>query len=118
VAPATAEMRMAAEMPTTVAAATVAASSMTASSMTASSMATATFRNRITRGRQYGHQNNSGDPDIEFRHGTLTRRCAMNSRHRGVIEERKLDDMVPLWQQRNIGQAIAFHSSSWPGLTG
>jgi hypothetical protein len=67
VAPTTAEVRMAAEMPTTMAAttemcATVATTAMTATSMTA----TATFRSGITSGRQRGRENNDGNPDIEF----------------------------------------------------
>jgi hypothetical protein len=99
VAPTTAEVRMATEMSTTMAT-EMPPTTMAAATVTTSSMAAAAFRNGITRGRQYGHQNNGGDPNIEFRHGTLTRRCVMNSRHRGTNEERKPDDMVPLWQQK------------------
>jgi len=76
-APTTAEVRMAAEMPTTtemcatmttavmttaVMTTAVATTAMTATSMTA----TATFRSGITSGRQRGHENNDGNPDIEF----------------------------------------------------
>jgi hypothetical protein len=72
----TAEMRMAAEMPTTMTATAemcatmttavmttaVATTAMTATSMTAA----ATFRSGITSGRQHGRENNDGNPDIEF----------------------------------------------------
>jgi hypothetical protein len=76
VAPTTAEVRMAAEMPTTMTATTemcatmttaVMTTAMTTTAMTATSMtATATFRSGITRGRQHGRENNDGNPDIEF----------------------------------------------------
>jgi hypothetical protein len=76
VAPTTAEVRMAAEMPTTMTATpemcatmttavmttAVATTAMTATAMTA----TATFRSGITSGRQHGRENNDGNPDIEF----------------------------------------------------
>jgi hypothetical protein len=74
-APATAEMRTAAEMPTTMAAATemcapvttaVAATAMAAAAMaTAAMTATATFRGGVPSGRQHGRENNDGNPDIE-----------------------------------------------------
>jgi hypothetical protein len=81
VAPTTAEVRMAAEMPTTMAAATEMCATMTTTvmpttvmttavattSMTTTSMtATATFRGGIPNGRQQGHESNDGNPDIEF----------------------------------------------------
>jgi hypothetical protein len=76
VAPTTAEVRMAAEMPTTMTATTEMCATMTTAvmttavattAMTATSMtATATFRSGITSGRQHGRENNDGDPDIEF----------------------------------------------------
>jgi hypothetical protein len=76
VAPTTAEVRTAAEMPTTMAATTEMSATMTTAvmttavattSMTATSMtATATFRGGIPNGRQYGRENNDGNPDIEF----------------------------------------------------
>jgi hypothetical protein len=84
VAPTTTKVRMATEMPTTMAAEMP--TTMAAATVTSSSMAATTFRNGITSGRQHGHQDDSGDPNIEFRHGTLTRRCVMNSRHRGTIK--------------------------------
>jgi hypothetical protein len=76
VAPTTAEVRTAAEMPTTMAATTEMSATMTTAvmttavattSMTATSMtATATFRGGIPNGRQQGHESNDGNPDIEF----------------------------------------------------
>jgi hypothetical protein len=76
VAPTTAEVRMAAEMPTTMTATTEMCATMTTAvmttavattAMTATSMtATATFRSGITSGRQHGRENNDGNPDIEF----------------------------------------------------
>ncbi|WP_244567627.1 hypothetical protein [Bradyrhizobium erythrophlei] len=77
VAPTTAEVRMAAEMPTTMTAPTemcatmttavMTTAAMTTTAMTATSMtATATFRSGITSGRQHGRENNDGNPDIEF----------------------------------------------------
>jgi hypothetical protein len=81
VAPTTAEVRMAAEMPTTMTATTemcatmttavmttaVATTAVATTAMTATSMtATATFRSGITSGRQHGRENNDGNPDIEF----------------------------------------------------
>jgi hypothetical protein len=76
VAPTTAEVRAAAEMPTTMAATTEMCATMTTAvmttavattAMTATSMtATATFRSGITSGRQHGRENNDGNPDIEF----------------------------------------------------
>jgi hypothetical protein len=76
VAPTTAEVRMAAEMPTTMTATTEMCATMTTAvmttavattAMTATSMtATATFRCGITSGRQHGRENKDGDPDIEF----------------------------------------------------
>jgi hypothetical protein len=76
VAPTTAEVRMAAEMPTTMTATTEMCATMTTAvmttavattSMTATSMtATATFRSGISSGRQHGRENNDGNPDIEF----------------------------------------------------
>jgi hypothetical protein len=69
VAPTTAEVRTAAEMPTTMAATTEMCATMTTAvmttAMTATSM-TATFRGGIPSGRQHGRENNDGDPDIEF----------------------------------------------------
>jgi hypothetical protein len=94
VASTTAEVRMATEMTTTMPAEmpTTMAAAVTTAAMPAAS------RNGIAGGRQHGHQNDSGNPNIEFRHGTLTR--VMNSRHRGTNEERRPDVMVPLWQQK------------------
>jgi hypothetical protein len=76
VAPTTAEVRMAAEMPTTMTATTEMCATMTTAvmttavattAMTATAMtATATFRSGITSGRQHGRENNDGNPDIEF----------------------------------------------------
>ena len=76
VAPTTAEMCTAAEMPTTMAAATEMCATMTtavmttavaATSMAATSMtATATLRGGIPGGRQHGRENNDGNLDIEF----------------------------------------------------
>jgi hypothetical protein len=76
VAPTTAEVRTAAEMPTTMAATTEMCATMTTAvmttavataSMTATSMTTtATFRGGIPSGRQHGRENNDGNPDIEF----------------------------------------------------
>jgi hypothetical protein len=76
VAPTTAEVRTAAEMPTTMAATTEMCATMTTAvmttavattAMTATSMtATATFRGGIPSGRQHGRENNDGNPDIEF----------------------------------------------------
>jgi hypothetical protein len=75
VAPTTAEVRTAAEMPTTVAAATEMCATMTTTVMTTSVAptvmttavaATATFRGGIPSGRQHGRENNDGNPDIEF----------------------------------------------------
>jgi hypothetical protein len=76
VAPTTAEVRTAAEMPTTMAAAaemcatmttTVMTTAVATTSVTATSMtATATFRGGIPNGRQQGYENNDGNPDIEF----------------------------------------------------
>jgi hypothetical protein len=83
VAPTTAEVRTAAEMPTTMAATTemcatmttavmttaVATTAMTATSMTTTAVtATATFRGGIPGGRQHSRENNDGNPDIEFWH--------------------------------------------------
>jgi hypothetical protein len=74
VAPTTAEVRMAAEMPTTMTATTEMCATMTTAvmttavattAMTATSM-TATSRSGITSGRQHGRENNDGNPDIEF----------------------------------------------------
>jgi len=61
VAPTTAEVRMAAEMPTTEMPATM-TTAVTSTAMTA----TATFRGGISSGRQHGRENNDGHPDIEF----------------------------------------------------
>jgi hypothetical protein len=76
VAPTTAEVRMAAEMPTTMAATTEMCATMTTAvittavattSMTTTAVtATATFRSGIPSGRQHGRENNDGNPDIEF----------------------------------------------------
>jgi hypothetical protein len=71
VAPTTAEVRTAAEMPTTMAAATEMCATMTTTVMTTavattSMTATATFRGGIPNGRQQGHESNDGNPDIEF----------------------------------------------------
>jgi hypothetical protein len=76
VAPTTAEVRTAAEMPTTMAATTEMCATMTTAvmttavattAMTATAMtATATFRGGIPSGRQHGRENNDGNPDIEF----------------------------------------------------
>jgi hypothetical protein len=93
VAPTTAEVRMAAEMPammaattemcatmTTAVMTTAVATAMTATAMTAASMtATAAFGGGIPSGRQHGRENNDGNPD--FRHGTLKPRFATNPRH-------------------------------------
>jgi hypothetical protein len=69
VAPTTAEVRMAAEMPTTMAATTEMCATMATAVMTtavATTAMTATFRSGITSGRQHGRENNDGNPDIEF----------------------------------------------------
>jgi len=66
VAPATAEPRTAAEMPTTMTAATEMRATMTTARASTAMTATATFRSGITSGRQRGHENNDGNPDIEF----------------------------------------------------
>ena len=66
VAPSTAEVRTAAEMPTTMAATTEMRATMTSAVTTTAVTATATFRSGITSGRQRGHENNDGNPDIEF----------------------------------------------------
>ena len=79
VAPTTAEVRTAAEMPTTMAAATEMCATMTTAMMTTTVMTaavattamtatamTATFRGGIPGGRQHGRENNDGNPDIEF----------------------------------------------------
>jgi hypothetical protein len=76
VAPTTAEVRTAAEMPTTMAATTemratmtsaVTTSAVTTAAVTTTAVtATATFRSGIPSGRQHGHDNNDRDPDIEF----------------------------------------------------
>jgi hypothetical protein len=113
VASTTAEMRTARKMPTAMAAAAMEmrATAMTTTTVTTTTMTTATvtaaaaFRRGISGGRQHGGENKDGKPEIEFRHGTLTRRRATKSRHGAVIEERKLDDMVPLLQRRNIRRA-------------
>jgi hypothetical protein len=74
VTPTTAEVRTAAEMPTTMAATTEMCAAMTTAvmttavattAMTPTSM-TATFRSGITSGRQHGRENNNRNPDIEF----------------------------------------------------
>jgi hypothetical protein len=74
VAPTTAEVRTAAEMPTTMAATTEMCATMTTAvmttavattAMTATSM-TATFRGCIPGGRQHGRENNEANLDIEF----------------------------------------------------
>jgi hypothetical protein len=74
VRPTTAEVRTAAEMPTTMAAATemcatVPTTVMPTAVMTtavATTSMTATFRGGIPNGRQQGHESNDGNPDIEF----------------------------------------------------
>ena len=81
VAPTTAEVRTAAEMPTMMAAATEMCTTMTTTVMTpamaptvmttavatTAMTAAATFRDGIpTGGRQYGRENNDGNPNIEF----------------------------------------------------
>jgi len=76
VAPTTAEVRMAAEMSTMMAAATEMCATMTTAVMTTavattsmattSMTATATFRGGIPSGRQHGRENYDGNPDIEF----------------------------------------------------
>jgi hypothetical protein len=75
VAPTTAEVRTAAEMPTTMAAATEMCTTMSTTVMApavmttavATTAMTATFRGGIpTGGRQYGRENNDGNPYIEF----------------------------------------------------
>jgi len=76
VAPTTAEVCTAAEMPTTMAATTEMCATMTTAvmttavattAMTAASMtATAAFSGGIPSGRQHGRENNDGNPDIEF----------------------------------------------------
>jgi hypothetical protein len=74
VASTTAEVRTAAEMPTTMAAATEMCATMTTTVMpttvmtsaVATTSMTATFRGGIPNGRQQGHENNDGNPDIEF----------------------------------------------------
>jgi hypothetical protein len=78
-----ADVASAAEMPATMTAATkMRATAMTASAMAAATVPTAaTLRNGIASGRQHRHQNNGGNPNIELRHGTLTRRRIVNSRH-------------------------------------
>jgi hypothetical protein len=72
VAPSTAEVRMAAEVPTTMAATTEMRATMTSAVTTTTTVtttavtATATFRSGIATGRQHGRDNNDRDPDIEF----------------------------------------------------
>jgi hypothetical protein len=71
VAPSTAEVRTAAEMPTTMAATTemraTMTSAVTTTTVTTTAVtATATFRSGIPSGRQHGRDNNDRDPDIEF----------------------------------------------------
>jgi hypothetical protein len=79
VASTTAEVRTAAEMPTTMAAATEMCATMTTTVMpttvmtsavmttaVATTSMTATFRGGIPNGRQQGHENYDGNPDIEF----------------------------------------------------
>jgi hypothetical protein len=77
VAPSTAEVRTAAEMPTTtemratmtsaVTTTTVTTTAVTTTAVTATAVtATATFRSGIPSGRQHGRDNNDHDPDIEL----------------------------------------------------
>jgi hypothetical protein len=71
VAPSTAEVRMAAEMPTTMAATTemraTMTSAVTTTTVTTTAVtATATFRSGIPTDRQHGRDNKDRDPDIEF----------------------------------------------------
>ena len=79
VAPTTAEVRTAAEMPTTMAATTEMCATMTTAMMTTTVMTaavattamtatamTATFRGGIPGGRQHGRENNEANLDIEF----------------------------------------------------
>ena len=81
VAPTTAEVRMAAEMPTTMTATTEMCATMTTAVMTTAvstavmtpavstamttTVTTATFRSGISCGQQRGRQHNDGDTDIE-----------------------------------------------------
>jgi hypothetical protein len=59
------EMRMTSTtMTTAMATMTAAMATMTAAAVTAA------FGSGISSGRQHGHENNDGKPDIEFRHGT------------------------------------------------
>jgi hypothetical protein len=75
VAPTTAEVRTAAEMPTMMAATTEMCATMTTAvmtatvattAMTATSMTATAFRSGIPSGRQHGRENNDSNPDIEF----------------------------------------------------
>jgi hypothetical protein len=80
VAPTTAEVRTAAEMPTMMAATTemcatmttavmttaVATTAVATTAMTATSMTATAFRSGIPSGRQHGRENNDSNPDIEF----------------------------------------------------
>jgi hypothetical protein len=85
VASATAEMRVASEMPSTTTTTTEMRMAATATEMPAAAMATATvtaaaFRRGVPGDREHSCENEDGKPEIAFRHGTLTRRRATNSR--------------------------------------
>lgn len=80
--PATAEMRVAAKVSATemVAAPMTTAMTTTVAAPMTSTMTTAASRDGIAGRRQRGHQNNDGNSDIEFPHGTPQHCCAMNAR--------------------------------------
>jgi hypothetical protein len=106
--PTTAKMRATAKMPTPMATATetrassmTAATEMRATSMTA--VATAASCRGISGGRQQDRENKNGYPDIERRHGTGTGA----SRTRDLFEQRKPDNMVPLWPLHGSDAAAA-----------
>jgi hypothetical protein len=61
------------------AAATMTTATMTTAAMTTAAMTATASRHGVSGRRQHGRENNDGDLDIEFRHGTGIR-CVANSR--------------------------------------
>ena len=94
---AAAKMRMTAATEMRMAAAV--AASMTTSTVAASAMPAAASRDGIASG-QNRQQSDGGNPDIEFRHGTLDAPARRELAARRHEENAGLMVMVPLWQRK------------------